>query len=70
MHRAALIRGALAAFAVALAAGCDGAGDGPRVNTDPTPTGPEGTPLPSQDSAPGGGGGGPSAGDPIGSGEP
>lgn len=62
----AIVRGSLAALALALVAGCGDAGNRPTVDEDPTPTGPSSAPLPSVDSAPGGGGGGPGAGDQIG----
>lgn len=60
----------VAVLALALLAGCE-RGDGPTsVDDDPTPTSPSSGPLPTVDSAPGGGAGGPSAGDPLGTGEP
>lgn len=66
----ALVRGSLAALALALVAACGDTGNQPPVDADPTPTGPSSAPLPSVDSAPGGGGGGPGAGDQIGTGAP
>jgi hypothetical protein len=52
-----------------LAAGCGGSsGQAPPVNTDSTPTNRSSNPQPTADSAPQGGAGGPSVGDPIGAG--
>lgn len=63
-------RGGFAIIAFALLAGCEADDAAPTVDRDTTPTSPSSAPLPSVDSAPAGGGGGPGASDPIGSGQP